>query len=139
MLHRLRALPPRQRAGVLLLTVIPMLSLLGGVIPFLADFFLAPVTWNDGFTSRLYKGEHCYHLAFADVATWQDDTDSATTQTLLSMMAGLYCTARLFGALEWLWPLALVSLVAGIVVLLTAPHPPTAPRSPVSGGRSGNG
>lgn len=128
-LTRLRAMPRRQRLGTLLITVLPTLSLAGGLVSMFATFALAPVTWNDGFMSGLRKGDGCYRLAFVDTREWRSASDSKSTQGLLQILAGLYCTARLLAALEWLWPLGAASLLAGVIVLLTTPRRPATPSS----------
>ena len=126
MFQHLKFMPPRQRLGTLLITILPLITVMAVVVPVVALFLFASVTFNDTFSEKLNHGELCYKVALTD-SSWLNSADSHGTQVTLRVLATGYCTLRLVGGLVWIWPVSVISLMVGLYILWTEPkRPPTA-------------
>ncbi len=110
--------PKRERIGLLLIMVLPGLSLLAVLAGF-AMFLTAPISFNDSFQEKLNKGQACFSVAASD--SYFSPVDSQTTNSMTRVLGYWYCTLNIATRVLDIWYLTLLSLVAGLIILLTGP------------------
>lgn len=122
----------RERVGLLLIMVLPGLSLLA-ILAGLAMFFTAPISFNYSFQEKLNKGQACFSVAASN--TWFNSADPQTTHSLEKVLGYWYCTLDITTRVLNIWYVSLLSLVTGLIILLTGPKkqnatPPQSTGSP---------
>jgi hypothetical protein len=120
--------PKRERIGLLLIMVLPGLSLLAILAGF-AMFLTGPISFNDSFQEKLNKGQACFSIAASD--SYFNPADSKASTSMTRVLGYWYCSLNIITKVLDIWYITLLSLVTGLIILLTGPkkHNPIPPQN----------